>query len=174
MAEWEGGGNEGIAHRRDKCEWVQWREAAENRRWKDENILYEFTHTGPEGLGFKSLFYDCLSHRIQSRIWQSQAQQNVSAEDTCGLAKCAHKQQPSAQIKPKLAFLFNTHITKNAVLFGWTACFHFQENTNECPDKMSSTSKNSFGICPREFHSVGAKILSQKYFWLYWMFLLVG
>lgn len=38
MAGREGGGSGGIMHRGDKCEWVQ-REAGENRRLKDENIL---------------------------------------------------------------------------------------------------------------------------------------
>lgn len=39
MAGREGGGSGGIMHHGDKCEWVQRREAGENRRLKDENIL---------------------------------------------------------------------------------------------------------------------------------------
>lgn len=39
MAGREGGGSGGIMHYGDKCEWVQRREAGENRRLKDENIL---------------------------------------------------------------------------------------------------------------------------------------
>lgn len=106
----EGGGSGGMKHHGDECEWVQRREA------------------GFVGLEFKSVF--CGTALPQDTLQDTviQAQQNVSAEDACGL----HQTYKDLNNKANLG-LFLTRREKMLILLGQNQCFSFNGSPNKCP-----------------------------------------